>query len=140
MMKIFRHEFPPRMPCYINTSPYSMDRYRKGYISISTERDTPERIISSIIHEASHFMFWKYEAAFCRRLGLRPREIDEVKEVLTVINNVVFSGVQDVGWRVHAQQRAAALKKWQQTEDIRAVIEDLAVKLHRGNDRAAQRV
>lgn len=109
--KIYGYPFPKKMICYINTSPYSMDDLKKNYISVSMYRNTQKKIISTIIHEASHFMFRKYYTSFCRRIGCSQDNIEQIKEIITVINNVEFNNVNDYGWKIHQKMRKK-LKKY----------------------------
>jgi hypothetical protein len=108
MIKIFGEKFPDII-CYVNTSSYSMDA--PNYISISMERKDPVR---TILHEINHFMFRKFFPNTSR--------IEEVKEIITVINNDVF-GVKDNGWRVFKEQREAAFKVWMKKKDVKSVVE-----------------
>ncbi|MBU0999203.1 hypothetical protein KKG24_02750 [Patescibacteria group bacterium] len=117
--KIYGHSFPRKIVCYVNTSPYSMDNFKKNYISISMYR---KDVVSTVIHEASHFMFKKYYTRFCHSIGCNQNDIEEIKEIMTVINNVEFKDVNDYGWRIHQKIREKAKKTWQETHNIRKVI------------------
>lgn len=116
--KIFRHNFPSKMVCYINTSNYSMDNFDKGYISISFKRETSTQVISSIAHESSHFMYKKYYG-----------RDENIKEVITIINNVEIKGVEDRGWEIFEKERIKALKVWKRTKDIREVIKNINLRV-----------
>lgn len=109
--EIFGKEMPD-ITCYINTSPYSMDKYPE-YISISMNRKKPT---ISILHEVSHYMF--------RDRFPNTPDIENVKEIITVINNDVFK-VKDYGWKIFKEQRGRALKVWQETKDIEKVIKQI---------------
>jgi esterase/lipase len=128
--KIYRYHFPKKMICYINTSPYSMDDYEKGYISISMYRDTPEKIVSTIIHEASHFMFRKHYTDFCYSINCNQNDIENIKEIVTVINNTEFKNVRDYGWKIHQRIRKKTKKIWQETHDIKKVIKEIKNNLY----------
>lgn len=123
--KIYGHPFPKEMICYVNTSLYSMDNYEKGYISVSMYRGVPEKIISTIIHEASHFMFRKHYVSFCRSISCSQDDIENIKEIVTVINNIEFKGVKDYGWKIHKRIRGKTKKIWQRTHDIKQVIKEI---------------
>jgi len=127
--KIYGYSFPKKIICYINTSPYSMDDYENGYISISMHRDTPEKIVTTIIHEASHFMFRKYYTDFCRNIGCGQNDIENIKEIITIINNVEFKNVNDYGWKAHQKMRKKTEKIWQAIHDIKKVIKEIKSNL-----------
>lgn len=116
MVKIFGRPFPDSIPVYINSSPYSMDKY-PDYISISMQRDNP---LASICHEASHFMLRKYFP----NVG----NFEEVKEILTVINYDVFD-VKDIGWKTHKEIRSRTYKKWTETKDLQKTINYIETEL-----------
>jgi hypothetical protein len=121
--KIYRFDPPKKLICYINTSDYSMDNYEKGYISVSMRRDTPEKMVTTIVHEISHFIFREYYIKFCLDIGCSLDEIENIKEIITVINNIVFNGVKDDHWEnIHALYRKNALQVWEDTFDIKKVI------------------
>ena len=105
--KIYKHSVPTKLSIFINTSPYSMDGYPGKYISISIHAKKTRKILSSISHELSHFVFRQYFTKFCHNLGCTKDEIEKIKEILTVINNVEIPGVSDKGWQVHSN-----LRKW----------------------------
>lgn len=123
--KIYKHSFPEEITCYINTSPYSMDDYENGYIAVSMYRRTPKEIISTVIHEASHFMFRKYYTDFCRSIGCSRDNIEQIKEVITIINNAEFKNINDYGWKIHQKIRKKAQKIWLKTHDIKKVIKEV---------------
>jgi len=116
--KIYQHPFPKNIICFINTSPYSMDNFAKNYISVSMKRDTPQKIITTTIHEASHFIFRKYYTNFCHRIGCNKEDVENIKEIITVINNFVFPGISDFGWKTHSDFREKIIKIWQKTKNI----------------------
>jgi hypothetical protein len=116
--KIYQHHFSKNLICYINTSPYSMDNFAKNYISISMRRDTPQKIITTTIHEASHFIFRKYYTDFCRKISCGEEDIENIKEIITAINNFVFPCISDSGWKTHSDFREKIIKIWQKTKNI----------------------
>ena len=109
--KIFGSKFP-NIICYINTSSYSMDKY-PNYISVSMNRKDP---VTTVVHEASHYMF--------RQCFPDIPDIENIKEIITVINNDVF-GVKDFGWKIHQKQREKALEIWKATNSIKQVCQKL---------------
>lgn len=121
--KIYGFNPPEELVCYINTSDYSMDNYEKGYVSVSTRCNTPEKIITTVVHEISHFVFRKNYTKFCLDIGCSSDDIENIKEIITVINNAVFKKVKDNHWGIiHAPYRENALKVWEDTFDIKKVI------------------
>lgn len=120
---IYNCDFPRDMKCYINTSPYSMFNVDKNYISISMMR-TCNNFISTVLHEANHFIFIKYYSDFCRSIDCSSEDISEIKEIVTIINNDVFSPMEDSGWELYQKYRERALVVWKKNKDIKKVIID----------------
>lgn len=127
--EIYKYDFPRGIICYINTSPYSMDNFAKNYISISIKRDTPQKMITTIIHEASHFIFRKYYTDFCHEISCTNEDIENIKEIITVINNAVFPNITDCGWKTHADYRKKILETWQENKDIKKAIKEAKILL-----------
>lgn len=126
LKKIYKYPCPTDLSIFINTSPYSMDGYPARYISVSMMRaGTTQRIISSVSHELSHFLFRQHYTKFCRNLGSTKNEIEEIKEILTVINNIEIAEVLDKGWPVHSNLRKLTTRYWLTKPDIKSVIENL---------------
>lgn len=119
--------------CFINTSPYSMDNYQKGYISVSIRRDTSQKMIGTVIHELSHFLFRKHYTDFCRKISCTNDEIEDIKEILTVINNDVFPTINDKGYEVHQNLRKNALEMWRNKKNIQSIITE-SLKLLRNKN------
>lgn len=122
---IYKYPCPKKLSVFVNTSPYSMDGYPSEYISISMTAKKSRRAISSISHELSHFVFRKKFAKFCRNLGCAQNETEEIKEILTVINNVEIPGVLDRGWPKHSSLRKWTKKHWLKNPNIKLIIKDL---------------
>ncbi len=120
---IYNYNFPEVMDCYVNTSPYSMVSLEKNYLSISVQREG-STFLASVLHEANHFIFIRYYSDFCRSIGCSSKDIDEMKEFLTVINNDVFYPIQDCGWEVYREYRDRVLVLWKKNKDIKEVIID----------------
>ncbi|MDD5016367.1 MAG: hypothetical protein PHW73_14965 [Atribacterota bacterium] len=124
MRKIFNKDFPGYVKFFINTSNYSSFNPDKSWISISM--NTPSnRVVPTILHEANHFMFRKYYNDFCYSVGCTKEDMDRIKEFLTIINNEVFSPMEDGSWDCYAQQRELTLIKWKECGDIKKVIKDI---------------
>lgn len=119
--KIYKHNPPKFLPCYINTTGFSMDNY-PHYISISAACNTEKRIITMLVHELSHFIFRKYFANFCYSIGCSKDDIEEIKEIITVVNNDVFDKIEDKGYEVHAFYREKIRKAWKDGLDIEQII------------------
>lgn len=115
MKKIFGAIFPNNITCYINTTPYSMDNY-PFYISVSMKRKDPN---ASICHEASHFMLKKYFKDI--------KNVEEVKEIITVINYDVFK-VKDPSWSIFKQQREKAFEVWKKTKNLKNVLKSITLE------------
>lgn len=123
--KIYKHSVPTKLSVFINTSPYSMDGYPSKYISVSMYAKKTRRILSSISHELSHFVFRQYFTKFCHNIGCTKDEIEKIKEILTVINNIEIPGVLDKGWQVHAPLRKGTKKHWSINPNIKSIIKNL---------------
>lgn len=119
--KIYKHNPPKSLLCYINTTGFSMDSY-PDYISISATRDTEKKVITTLIHELSHFMFRKYFVDFCYSIGCSKKDIEEIKEIVTIINNDVFDKIEDRGYEVHDFYREKAQKAWKDGFDMEQII------------------
>ncbi len=120
--KIYKHPCPKKIRIYINTSPYSMDGYPKKHISITFKAKTHRRILTSISHELSHFVFKKYYTDFCRKIGCGKGEMEEIKEILTVIKNIEFRGKLHKGWPIHSNLRRWAKKQWRKNRNLKSLI------------------
>lgn len=120
--KIYGYHFPKNIKCFVNTSPCSMDNFKSGYISISITRDTPEKMIGTIIHEACHFVFRKYFTDFCYEKNCTNDDIENIKEILTIINNDVFNNINDCGYKIHKSLRSRALRYWRGGKNLKWII------------------
>ncbi len=122
---IYGYSCPKKLFVFVNTSPYSMDGYPSKYISISMTAKKTRRIISTIGHELSHFVFRQHFTQFCYKLGCTKDEIEEIKEILTVINNIKIPGVLDKGWPVHSSLRKWVKRQWLYNHNLKLIIKDL---------------
>lgn len=124
--RIYNHNFPAEIMCFVNTTPYSMDCYEKRYISVSKDHGkTEEFFLMVVIHEASHFVFRKYYQDFCFSIGCSNKEVEDIKEILTVINNKIFKNINDSGYEVHKDLREKALLMWEKGADLKAIISEI---------------
>lgn len=130
LRKIYGYSPPASMMVYVNTSSYSMDDTERGWISLSMMRDTQEKVRTTVIHELGHVMFRQYWADYCATLGCSQGDIENTKEIVTVIHNVVFDGVQDDGYHVHTELRKRALEVWNQTGQLKDVIQEIKRDVH----------
>ena len=118
---IYKHRLPKGCKFFVNTSPYSYFNVEQNYISISA-KCKKNRIVPITIHEASHLLFKKYYSNYCKDIGCCEKEIDIIKELVTVITDDVFSPMQDGGWECHMQYRKQVLKAWKTSRDLNFVI------------------
>lgn len=125
LMRIYGHRLPVSMMVYVNTSGYSMDDTERGWISLSMTRDTQLKVRTTVIHELGHVMFRRYWTDYCRAHGCSWKDIEDLKEIVTIIHNVVFEGVQDFGYQVHTDLRKRALEIWNQTSHLENVIQEI---------------
>lgn len=119
---IYGHGVPESMTCYIHTSGYSMDLFPQDAIALSMMRDTQKKLRSTLVHEVGHCMFRKYWLSLCEELGCASDDVEDVKEVITVIHNDVFQDVEDRGYDVHAAIRAVVHEEWKKTENLGNVL------------------
>ena len=116
------------MNCYINSSPHSSFNSKKNYLSISI-MCKKNRLVPTVLHEANHFIFRKHYDDFCFSIGCSKDDIDNIKEFVTIINDIIFYPMQDNGWEIHQKFRKRALAVWKNTEDIKKVIKDAKIAL-----------
>ncbi len=122
---IYGHQPPAEIMVYLNTSSYSMDDEQRGWISLSMMRDSQKKVRTTVIHELGHVLFRHYWSDFCFKLGCSQDDIEDLKEVVTVIHNGVFNNVEDQGYHVHASLRALALDTWNQTHTLERVVQEV---------------
>ena len=92
--KIYQYKLPKTLECYIVTTKTSAINLEKSNILLSMHVAI-DKIRIVIIHEFSHIAFFKKWGDFCKKLGYTKNGIQELKEVLTVINNFEFKDVED---------------------------------------------
>lgn len=119
---------------FVNTSPVSLDSHKKGnfFISISINRSL-SKCADVIIHELSHIYFYAFMYKYFKKswIGLELHvgkyrlgegELNELKEVVTVINNIEFSSIltgPDIGYPKHKVLRDRILYLWTQKKKLR---------------------
>jgi len=119
---------PENITCYLNTSIYSMDDFKNGYISVSSRLTTAQKVWILVAHEYAHFLFRKFYLKYALNIGYKKNQIEDLKEILTVLNNPVL-GLEDKGYEIHSSERVYALKLWNKYRDLEKVIEKLKDKI-----------
>lgn len=121
--KIYNYKFNGELVSYLTTTKTSgIDLKEKtAYLSVYLK---DSKIPSVIIHEFSHIAFLDKYIDFCKELGYTDNGIQELKEVLTVINNFEFEGVKDNGYKPHAVLRDKIAKIWKGGKNIKDIISD----------------
>lgn len=108
---IFKRNFP-KVSIFINITPFSTWNTKKCYISLSVDR-FPDKILSSLCHEANHFM---YDEIF----GSGKYEDTCVKESLTILQELF--GVRDYGWKTFEKQRGEIVSFFKKNQDIHQTV------------------
>ena len=81
---------------------------------MSFTRNDYDKFFSTVCHESNHLM---YDLIF----GTKKYEDTEIKETLTVLNNLF--GVEDKGWRKFLNQRQNVLNFYNKTKNFEKTIE-----------------
>ena len=124
--KIYKCELPKRLTCYITTTKTSAIDLKKKFILLSMHRDDIYTS-ATIIHEFSHIAFLQKWSNFCRKLGYNNKGIQELKEVLTVINNIEYKDISDKGYSIHSDIREIVKQIWMKNNDLKKIISDLKI-------------
>ena len=125
LLKIYsKAKIPSRLICYLNSSPYSMDDFEKGCISVSYKFKTPDKVKRVVAHELAHFLFRQAYTKYSLKVGYSETQLEDLKEILTVLHKPVL-GLDDKGYKVHAKQRTQALKLWSKYHNLEKVISGL---------------
>ncbi len=121
IFKIYQYKLPKTLKCYIVTTKTSaMDPQKKCiYLSIHAPVD---RIPMIIIHEFSHIALLVKWSDFCKKIGYTDNGIQELKEVLTVINNIEFKDIDDRGYIVHKDIREIIKNMWLESHNLENII------------------
>jgi len=99
--------------------PYDEKHYK--WFMLSMWHSIPFQI-TTICHEILHFQFLYYYADFCKRKGLKKKQIETLKESLTILlnaeefNNIILS--IDVGYPNHHALRKKILNTWQKNKNL----------------------
>ena len=83
-----------------------------------------DKIPMIIIHEFSHIALLAKWGDFCKKLGYTDNGIQELKEVLTVINNIEFKDINDKGYSVHQNIREIVKDMWFKKYNLAEIISD----------------
>lgn len=109
LYKIYQNNLPAKFICYITTSKFSTT-YKNNPV-VSMHRNNKIKFYTSIAHELAHVLYYKYYG-----------KDENLKEVLTVINNIEILDIDDEGWPIFQKQREKALKIWIKTRNLNEVI------------------
>ncbi len=130
IFKIYEYNLPEILKCYIVTTKTSAIYLEKKCILLSVKASSynfSNPIPSTIIHEFSHIAFLDKWMDFCKKLGYTNNGIQELKEVLTVINNSEFKNIEDRGYQVHQEIREIIEKMWLGGYDLKKIISDFKI-------------
>jgi len=119
--KIYSYRLPKVLKCYIVTTKISAINLEKKYIYLSMHAPV-DKIPMIIIHEFSHIAFLKKCGNFCKKLGYTENGIQELKEVLTVINNLEYKDIKDKGYIMHQELRDMVKKMWYANKSLVDII------------------
>lgn len=121
IFKIYDYKLPKILKCYIVTTKTSAISLKKKCILLSIYRQD-KYIPTTIIHEFSHIAFLYRWNDFCKKLGYTDNSIQELKEVLTVINNIEFKDIDDKGYSIHKDIRDIVKNMWLENHDLKRII------------------
>ncbi len=102
----------PDITIYVNTTPFSTWDVKNKWISVSIER-VGIKFFNAVCHEINHFMY-----DYC--LNTKKYEDTEIKETLTVLNNIF--GIEDKGWKKFSEQRKRVIEYYNKTKDFKKTI------------------
>ncbi|MBU3942619.1 hypothetical protein KKA24_01395 [Patescibacteria group bacterium] len=125
IFKIYKYELPKVLKCYIITTRTSATYLEKKCILLSMQVSSynfSSPIPTTIIHEFSHIAFLDKYSNMCKKLGYTDNGIQELKEVLTVINNLEYKDINDKGYKIHQELREMVEKMWQANKSLIDII------------------
>jgi len=123
IFRIYKYKLPKILKCYIVTTKTSAIDLDKKCILLSMHVSI-DKIPTVIIHEFSHIAFLKKWSGFCKKIGYSENGIQELKEVLTVINNIEYKNINDKGYVVHKDIREIVKNMWLESHDLKKIISD----------------
>jgi len=117
ILKIYRYKLPKTLNCYIVTAKTSGYALKKKSILLSMH--TPiDKVPMVIIHEFSHIAFLEEWNDICKKMGCSENKIQDLKEALTVINNLEYDGINDRGYTIHQKLRQTIKEMWQNDSSL----------------------
>ncbi|MFH1656705.1 MAG: hypothetical protein ABH956_02955 [Candidatus Nealsonbacteria bacterium] len=123
VFKIYKYKLPKILKCYIVTTKTSAINLERKYIYLSMSASA-EKIPMIIIHEFSHIALLAKWGSFCKKLGYTDNGIQELKEVLTAINNIEFEDINDKGYSIHEKIRKIVKEMWLKKYSLEEIISD----------------
>lgn len=126
IFKIYKYKLPKRLTCYITTTKQSAINLKKEYILLSMYAFS-NFVPTIIIHEFSHIAFLQKWSEFCKKIGYAENGIQELKEALTVINNIEYKNVDDKGYPIHKNIREIVKNMWLEKYDLAEIISDTKI-------------
>jgi hypothetical protein len=127
IFKIYGYTLPKILKCYVITTRTSAVYLERKCILLSTKAPSYNfynPIVSTIIHEFSHIAFLDKWLNACLVLGYTKNGIQELKEILTVINNIEYKDIEDKGYSVHQKIREIVKTMWLGNKDLKEIISD----------------
>jgi len=123
IFKIYKYKLPRILKCYIVTTKTSAINLEEKNILLSMYASV-DRVPMVIIHEFSHIAFLEKWSNFCKEIGYTKNGIQELKEALTVINNIGYQDIKDKGYSVHGDIREIVKNMWLESYDLKKIISD----------------
>ena len=123
ILRIYEYKLPKTLNCYIVTTKTSAVDIEKESILLSMHAPV-DKIPMVIIHEFSHIAFLKRWKDYCQKIGYTQKGIQNLKEILTVINNTEYKDIEDRGYSIHQEARKLTEELWQKSKSLSTVIEN----------------
>lgn len=119
--RIYGYELPKELQVFIVTTQTSGIHPTDEYVYLSCHVPA-EYVEKVIIHEFCHIAFLSKWNNTCLDLGYTKNGIQELKEVLTVINNFEFKNTVDKGYEPHITIREEVAEMWKAGKSIADII------------------
>lgn len=124
---------------FLNSTPVSLHNAQDKFISISATHQF-NKYPTVIIHELLHIIFYQQislDKNLQKKLDtiLSEKDINRLKEVITVLINVEFNDlieVPDTGYTEHQEVRKKALKIWRKRKNFSDFIWQVALEMKKG--------
>ena len=123
IFKIYHQELPEILECYIVTPKTSSIDLERKHILVSMFASA-DKVPTIIIHEFSHIAFLQKWSEFCKKIGYTENGIQDLKEVLTVVNNIEYKNINDKGYPIHKNIRKTVKNMWLEKYDLAEIISD----------------